>query len=144
MNDISKQVRKTTEEADRAAQAGASVVADQAEALQHMWQAGAEMASNLTARSADQVVRAFGVGGNEIEKGAAQVSGNVGALAQSASAWVHGVQAISTDGAFHRSCGGDGALPVTTGLHYRADYPRFGAKDAYAYLASARHILARS
>jgi len=98
MNDITRQaVRNTMDQADRAAQASTNVIADQAETLQHMWQAGAKVASNITAQSADQVARAFGVGSDEPGKGASQVSGNVRALERSASTWVHGVQAISTE-----------------------------------------------
>jgi len=95
-NNTEQAGRNTTVEADRAAQADTNVIADQAEALRHTWQAGAEIASNLTARSADQVARTFGVGG-DVKKGASRVSGNIRALEQSAGAWMHGVQAISTE-----------------------------------------------
>jgi len=101
MDDRSEQaVRRTTEEArdfteqtERAAKANVNVIADQAEALRHMWQAGADVASNVTVRSADQVARTFAIGGNDAQK----ASGNVGALAQSASVVANGARAISTE-----------------------------------------------
>lgn len=87
--------RDFTERAERAAQA--NVIANQAETLQHMWQAGVDVVSSATARSVDQAARTLGMGCDEAEQAASQASGNVSALVQSASVWADTVRAISTE-----------------------------------------------
>ncbi len=89
--------RNLTEQSERAAQANAKLITDQAEAFRRMWQASAEMAANLTKRSADEVARTFGIGGGEAEKAAGQASDNVGALVHSASVVANAARAISTE-----------------------------------------------
>ena len=95
--ETSRFTRQFAEGIERAAQANADMITDQAEALRHIWQAGTEMASQLTARSADHVGRVLGIGGDEAEKAADQVSGNIGAVAQSASVAARGARAISRE-----------------------------------------------
>jgi Phasin protein len=87
--------RDFTERMERAAQA--NVIANQAEVLQRMWQAGADTASTAAARSADQGAGTLGLRDDEAESSAAQVLANVGALVQSASVMTDSVRAISTE-----------------------------------------------
>jgi hypothetical protein len=87
--------RDFTERRERAAQA--NVIANQAEVLQRMWQAGADAASTATAQSAEHVAGTLGIGDDEAEKAAVQASANVGALVQSASVFADSIRAISTE-----------------------------------------------
>jgi hypothetical protein len=88
--------RDFTERTERAAQANVNVIVSQAEALRHMWQAGADVASKVTARSADQVAHTLGFG-DAPEKVAGQAVGFIGALTQSVSVLADSVSAISTE-----------------------------------------------
>ncbi len=105
---MERTARKTTEETshltrhlvegtERAAKANVDMMTDQAKALRDLWQAGTEMASQLTARSADEVGRVLGIGGDEAEKAADHVSGNIGAVAQSANVVARGARAMSRE-----------------------------------------------
>lgn len=89
--------RNLTEQSERAARGSANVITDQAKAFRHMWQASAQMAANLTKRSADEVVRTFGIGGDEAEKAAGQASDDFGALVQSTSVVANAARTISTE-----------------------------------------------
>ncbi len=59
--------RDFTERTERAAQANATDIANQAEILRHAWQTSAEIARNVTARSADQVGRTLGSRGDGLK-----------------------------------------------------------------------------
>jgi hypothetical protein len=69
--------RDFTERTERAAQANINVM--------HMWQAGADAASKVTAQSTDQAAHALGFGDDAAEKAAGQAVVNAAALTQSAS-----------------------------------------------------------
>jgi hypothetical protein len=71
--------RDFTERTERVAQAQGNVIASQAEILRHAWQTGAEIASSVTARSADHVARTFAGRGDEAEKTAGEAAGSVAA-----------------------------------------------------------------
>jgi hypothetical protein len=86
-----------TERTERAAQANANVIANQAEILRHVWQTSADIASSVTARSADQLARTLGGGGDEAEKTTGQAARNIAALIQSASVVADAARAISTE-----------------------------------------------
>lgn len=81
--------RDFTERTERAAQANIHVM--------QMWQAGADVASKVTARSTDQVAHTLGFGDDAAEKVAGQAVGNIAALTQSASVLADSVQAISSE-----------------------------------------------
>ena len=81
--------RDFTERAERAAQANINVM--------HMWQAGADAASKVTAQSTDQAAHALGFGDDAAEKAAGQAVVNAAALTQSASVLTDSVQAISSE-----------------------------------------------
>ena len=53
--------RDFTERTERAAQINATVIANQAETIRHMWQTSVDIASTLTTRSAEQVGCTFGL-----------------------------------------------------------------------------------
>ena len=81
--------RDFTERTERAAQANINVM--------HMWQAGADAASKVTAQSTDQAAHAPGFGDDAAEKAAGQAVVNAAALTQSASVLTDSVQAISSE-----------------------------------------------
>jgi hypothetical protein len=85
------------EVSERAARANAEMLTGQAETAHQMWQSGGELASRLTARSADQFARAFGMSGDEAQENTQQTSRNLAAIMQSGSVLTHGVRAISTE-----------------------------------------------
>jgi hypothetical protein len=89
--------RHIAEQSERAAHANVEIMTSQAEALQHIWRSGNELASRLTARSADQFARALGIGGEETRETAQQVAGNFGAIMQSSSVVAQGAGAISAE-----------------------------------------------
>ncbi len=88
------------EASERASRANAEMLTSQAETVHQMWQSGGELASRLTARSADQFARAFGITGDEAQEGTQQTSRNLAAIVQSSSVLsvlTHGLRAISTE-----------------------------------------------
>jgi hypothetical protein len=90
--------RDYIERTERAAQANVNVIANQAETLRGMWQAGVDVAASATARSADRVADTFGVAGDDAaEKVASQAAGNLGALTQAASVLADSVRASSSE-----------------------------------------------
>ena len=89
--------RHMAEVSERAARANTEMLLGQSETVHQMWQSGSELASRLTARSADQLTRAFGITGDEGQEGTQQTSRNLAAIVQSSSALTHGLRAISTE-----------------------------------------------
>ena len=81
--------RDFTERTERAARANINVM--------HMWQAGVDAASKVTAQSTDQAAHAPGFGDDAVEKAAGQAVVNAAALTQSASVLTDSVQAISSE-----------------------------------------------
>ena len=86
-----------TDVCERAARANVEMLTGQAETVQQIWQSGSELASRLTARSADQFTRAFGITGDEAQEGTQQTSRNLAAIVQSSSVLTNGLRAISTE-----------------------------------------------
>ena len=89
--------RHMAEVSERAARANTEMLLGQSETVHQMWQSGSELASRLTARSADQLTRAFGITGDEAQEGTQQTSRNLAAIVQSSSALTHGLRTISTE-----------------------------------------------
>jgi hypothetical protein len=89
--------RHMTDFCERAARANIEMLAGQAETVQQMWQSGSKLASQLTARSADQFTRAFGIAGDEAQDGTQQTSRNLVAIVQSSTVLTRGFGAISTE-----------------------------------------------
>jgi hypothetical protein len=95
--ETSRAARHMTEVSERAARANAEMLTGQAETIQQMWQSGSELASQLTARSAEQFTRAFGITGDDAQESTQQTSRNLAAIVQSSSVLTHGLRAISTE-----------------------------------------------
>jgi Phasin protein len=89
--------RHMTDFCERAVRANVEMLAGQAETVQQMWQSGSKLASQLTARSADQFTRAFGIAGDEPQDGTQQTSRNLVAIVQSSTVLTRGFGAISTE-----------------------------------------------
>jgi hypothetical protein len=85
------------EQSERAAHANVEIMTSQAEALEHIWRSGNDLAARLTARSADQLARALGIGSQETGQTAQQVASNIGAIMQSSSVVAQGAGAISAE-----------------------------------------------
>ena len=71
---------------ERAFQAQTEILQRNVEALQQLMQQWNEFTSRLTGKSADQVAKAFGVGGNEAEQAAQQSAHTLSAVVQSSAA----------------------------------------------------------
>lgn len=89
--------KQIAEQSERAAQANVEIMTSQAEALEHIWRSGNDLAARLTARSADQFARAMGISSEETRETAQQVTGNIGAIIQSSGAVAQGAGAISAE-----------------------------------------------
>jgi hypothetical protein len=98
---IADETRRVTkqiaEQSERAAHANVEIMTCQAETLQHIWRSGNDLAQRLTARSADQLARTLGIGGEETRETAQQVANNIGAIMQSSSVVAQGAGAISAE-----------------------------------------------
>jgi phasin family protein len=100
--------RKMAEETTRAARtaadasasatrAGADMVARNTEAVEHAWQSGSEMATQLTERSMDQFARAFGISGESAQQATQQSARNLESIVQSGTILAGGMQNISRE-----------------------------------------------
>ena len=89
--------KQFAEQSERAAHANVEIMTSQAEALEHIWRSGNDLAARLTARSADQFARAMGISSSETRETAQQVAGNIGAIIQSSGFVAQGAGAISAE-----------------------------------------------
>src|SRR5262249_7949106 len=89
--------KQFAEQSERAAHASVEIMTSQAEALEHIWRSGNDLAARLTARSADQFARAMGISSSETRETAQQVAGNIGAIIQSSSVVAQCAGAISAE-----------------------------------------------
>jgi hypothetical protein len=96
-DELSPTTNHVVDESECAARGEAEFITHQAEALRQIWLFGGELASHLTARSADHFARALGIGGEGSEQTAEQVPGNIGVMMQSGSAVARCAQAVSAE-----------------------------------------------
>jgi phasin family protein len=100
--------RKITEETTRAARtaadagvgaarAGADMLQRNAESVQHAWESGSKMTTELTERSLERFARAFGIGGESAQQAAEQSSRNLEAIVHSGTILAGGMQSISRE-----------------------------------------------
>lgn len=80
---------------ERAFQAQTEMLQRNVEALQQLMQHWNEFASRLTGKSADQVAKAFGVGGNEAEHAVEQSTHTLNAVVQSSAALNQNMHEVS-------------------------------------------------
>jgi phasin family protein len=101
-------VRKTAEEAGRAAHraadagaevlgAGADMMKRNAEALQQAWESGSKAASQWTEQSFGGFARAFGLSGENAQQAAEQSRRNMESIMQSGTILANGMQSVSRE-----------------------------------------------
>ncbi len=89
--------RAAADAGERAARAGADLFQHNAESMQRAWQAGMEVCSHLTERTAVQFARALGLSGQEAQSATKQSSQNVEAIIQSTSVFAHSLEGLSRE-----------------------------------------------
>jgi phasin family protein len=96
-DETNRATRHMAEVGEHTARAGAEITQRSAESWQQAWQSGSELATDLTRRSTDQFARAFGFGGEEVEKAAEQSSRNLEAIVRSSNLLAQGAQEVSRE-----------------------------------------------
>jgi hypothetical protein len=80
-----------------AARAGADMIQRNAETVQHAWESGSKMATNLAERSAERFARACGISGEAAQQATEQSSRNLESIMQSGTILAGGMQSISLE-----------------------------------------------
>lgn len=80
-----------------AARAGADMIQRNAETVQHAWESGSKMATNLAERSVERFARACGISGETAQQATEQSSRNLESIVQSGTILAGGMQSISLE-----------------------------------------------
>jgi DNA-directed RNA polymerase subunit F len=89
--------REAAEVGGRAARAGAEVFAHNTDALQHAWESGISLATQLSEQSFDQIVRMFGVAGERTRDASQSSSRHVEAILHSSAVLTGGLDTLSRE-----------------------------------------------
>jgi hypothetical protein len=89
--------REAAEVGGRAARAGAEVFAHNADALQHAWESGISLATQLSEQSFDQVMRMFGIAGERTRDASQSSSRHVEAILHSLTVLTGGLDTLSRE-----------------------------------------------
>ena len=95
--ETSRAARTAADAGAGAARAGADMIYRNAETVQHAWQSGSKMASELAGKSVERFARACGVTGESAQQATEQSARNFESIVQSGTILAGGMQNISLE-----------------------------------------------
>jgi phasin family protein len=95
--ETSRAARTVADAGAGAARAGADMIQRNAETVQHAWQSGSKMATDLAGNSAERFARACGITGEGAQQATEQSARNFESIVQSGTILAGGMQSISLE-----------------------------------------------